>query len=167
MAKRIVTKIGNVFLVKFENSQRYFQYVANDMTMLNSSVIRIFKKHYPLNSFPNLTEVVKDEIDFYAHTVLRWGIELGFWEKVGKEGVVGEINVLFRRSLDCGIKQGEEPVKISQNWDVWRINDECFTRVGKLVGENRKSEIGVVMDAESIVHRLRTGEYDGFYPSFE
>ncbi|MDR1181545.1 MAG: hypothetical protein LBL13_06175 [Bacteroidales bacterium] len=47
------------------------------------------------------------------------------------------------------------------------INGEKFTRVGKLNGENRKAEIGVVINPTSIVHRLRTGEYDIFYPDFE
>ncbi|MDR2914062.1 MAG: hypothetical protein LBV74_04415, partial [Tannerella sp.] len=76
-------------------------------------------------------------------------------------------HILFRDTNDCGCKVGEEPVRISNKWYVWHINDENFTRVGKLVGENRKSEIGIVMDAESIVHRMRTGKYDGFYPDFE
>ena len=43
--KRIVTKIGNVFSVKLnESKKKYFQYVANDIYQLNSSVIRVFKK---------------------------------------------------------------------------------------------------------------------------
>ena len=43
MAKRIVTKIGYVFCVEIDNKYKcFFQYVANDMTQLNSSVIRVF-----------------------------------------------------------------------------------------------------------------------------
>lgn len=43
--KRVLTKIGDVFEVKIdETSKKYFQYIANDMTQLNSDVIRGFKK---------------------------------------------------------------------------------------------------------------------------
>jgi len=50
---------------------------------------------------------------------------------------------------------------------VWHIGDEDFTRVGKLEGENRNAEIGVVMDPVSIVSRVKTGVYGGFFPGFE
>jgi hypothetical protein len=163
MAKRIVTKIGNVFLVKLENCQRYFQYVANDMTMLNSSVIRAFKEQYTLGSTPNLNEVVKGEIDFYAHTVLRWGIELDFWEKIGKEEVIGEVDILFRDSLDYG----ENTNTISERWQVWHINDPDFTYVGKLKGRNREAYVGCVIPPIDIYNRIKTGKYSYYYPCFE
>ena len=50
MTKRIITKIGDIFCVEVDNDYKcYFQYVANDMTVLNSSVIRVFAKHYPID----------------------------------------------------------------------------------------------------------------------
>ena len=49
MAKRIVTKIGDVFCSEIDGQcKRFFQYFAIDSTMLNSSVIRVFKQHYPM-----------------------------------------------------------------------------------------------------------------------
>ena len=72
MAKRIVTKIGDVFCVEVDNEYKcFFQYVANDMTVLNSSVIRVFKEHYPIDYKPNLDEIVRGNVHFYAHTILR------------------------------------------------------------------------------------------------
>jgi len=166
---RVYTTIGDLFFVKIdENSKKYFQLIAYDLTQLNSDVIRAFKKVYPVDANPVLSEIVKDEIEFYAHYVTKWGVKLGYWEKAGHVKEVGAFDkVLFRGTNDYGCKAGEKPVKISDKWYVWHINDEKFTRVGKLVGENRKAEIGIVMDPESIVHRLRTGEYDGSYPGFE
>ena len=71
--KRIVTKIGDVFCAEIDGEfKAYFQYVANDLTQLNSSVIRVFKKRYPMDYVPVIEEIVKDEVLFYAHTVLRW-----------------------------------------------------------------------------------------------
>ena len=43
--KRIVTKIGDIFQIKVDDIHaKYFQYIANDKTELNSDVIRVFKK---------------------------------------------------------------------------------------------------------------------------
>lgn len=165
---RVIIKIGDIFSVKLDdNSKKYMQYVANDLTQLNSDVIRAFKKIYPIDSNPDLAEVVRGEVDFYAHCVVKWGVKLGFWEKVGKVSDVGKVEVIFRGTNDYGHKLGEEPIKISHNWYVWKINDERFTRVGELVGEDQKSEIGIVVSPDAIVHRMKTGKYDFVYPGYE
>ena len=45
------TKIGDVFSAKTnENTKKYFQLIAYDLTQLNSDVIRVFKEQYPINS---------------------------------------------------------------------------------------------------------------------
>ena len=78
MAKRIVTKIGDVFCVEVEGKWKgYFQYIANDQSCMNSSTIRIFKKKYPLDDSPAIDDIVRDEVLFYAHTVLKFGIQDG------------------------------------------------------------------------------------------
>jgi hypothetical protein len=129
---------------------------------LNSDVIRAFKKVYHIDSNPELSEIVKGEIEFYAYCITKWGIKLGYWKKVRNIADVGKIDhILFR---DCG-DYGNPQIKVSQDWWVWKINEEQKW-VGKLAGENQKAEIGIVMDSDSIVHRMRTAEYNGFYPSY-
>jgi hypothetical protein len=91
MGKRTIIKLGDIFIVKFEEYQKYFQYVADDMTQLNSRVIRVFKEKYPLGSIQDLMVVAKGEIDFYAHTMVNPGIKLGFWEKAGNVPVLGKL----------------------------------------------------------------------------
>ena len=166
---RANTKIGDVFSVKIDDgSKKYFQLIAFDLTQLNSDVIRAFKKAYSANENPDLSEIVNGEVEFYAHCVTKSGVKLGLWEKVGHVKEVGSLNhILFKDTNDCGCKEGEEPVRVSEKWYVWRINDDDFTRVGKLVGENRKAEIGVVVNPYDIVERMKTGKYDFFYPDFE
>lgn len=40
MGKRIVTKIGDVFCIEIDGKYKcFFQYIANDLEQLNSSVI--------------------------------------------------------------------------------------------------------------------------------
>lgn len=165
---RTNTKKGDFFSVKIDDrSKKYFQYIVSDLTQLNSDVIRAFKKLYPINANPDLSEIVNGEVDFYAHCVTKLGVKMGFWEKVGNVTDVGKIDhILFRDTNDAGSKPGEQ-VKVSNKWYVWHINDNDFTRVGKLEGENRKAEIGIVISPDSIVHRMQTGKYDFVYPEFE
>ncbi len=125
---RTITKIGDVFSVKLDdNRKKYFQYVANDLTQLNSDVIRAFKKTYSINPNPDLSEIVTDEVEFYAHCVTKWGIKLGLWERVGNIANVGKVEVVFRDSEDYGNPE----IKVSYGWWIWKINEEQ-KRVGKL-----------------------------------
>ena len=159
---RTNTKTGDVFSVKIDNSsKKYFQYIVSDLTQLNSDVIRAFKKVYPLNANPDLSEIVKGYVEFYAHCVTKLGLKMGCWEKVGNIADVGNFDeVLFRSS-------GDNPqMKVSQNWWIWKINEEQKL-IGKLEGENKKSEIGSVIPPDSIVHRMQTGKYDFVYPEYE
>nr|NQU91950.1 hypothetical protein [Bacteroidota bacterium] len=155
--KRANSKIGDVFSVKIDgHSKKYLQYIVNDLTQLNSDIIRAFIAVYPIDAIYDLSEVVNGEVEFYAHCVTKLGIKLGFWERVGNIANVGKIDhILFRDSSDYGNPQ----IKISHNWWIWKINEEQ-RQIGKLEGVNQKAEIGLVINPESIVHRMRTGEYD-------
>lgn len=169
MAKRVNTKIGDIFSVPInETEKRYMQLIAFDETQLNSDVIRAFKKIYPVNEKPNLEEIVNGGIFFYAHCVTKFGVKFNLWESVGNSQNVGNIqDILFRGSSDSGHRRGDEPIKISQNWYVWRINDAKFTHVGKLEGDYKKAELGVIVNPYDIVDRMKTGNYNFFYPDFE
>lgn len=166
---RVNTKIGDVFSVKLnENSRKYFQLIAYDLTQLNSDVIRVFKTVYPTNANPDLSDIVNGEVEFYAHCVTKFGIQFEQWEKIGSIKNIGRTDhILFRGTGDYGTMVGEEPIKTSSNWYVWRINDRDFTNVGRLKGDNRKAEIGLIINPYSIVARIKTGKYDIFYPDFE
>ena len=164
---RVYTKIGDVFSVKIdENNKKFFQLIAFDLTQLNSDVIRAFKNIYSINENPNLSEIVNKDVEFYAHCVAKWGVKMNLWEKVGNTTEIGDItHILFRGTSDSGSKPGEQ-VKVSYKWYVWNINGK-FRDVGKLVGENRKAEIGTVVNPYDIVERIKTGKYSFFYPDFE
>jgi len=163
------TKIGDVFSVRINNtSKKYFQYVISDLTQLNSDVIRVFKKVHPIKSNPDLSEIVSGEVEFYAHCVTKLGLKMNLWKKVGNTNEVGNTtDILFRDTNDYGSKVGEKPIRVSQNWHVWRINDKDFTRIGKLDGENKKAYIGIVMNPLGIMEILKGNKYPINYPDFE
>ncbi|MDE6787536.1 MAG: hypothetical protein K2J46_10935, partial [Muribaculaceae bacterium] len=164
MAKRIVTKIGDVFCVEVDNAyKRYFQYFCNDMTQLNSSVIRVFKKRYQMDYKPKPEDIVKDEVDFYAHTILRNGIEDGLWYKVGK--AKGEFEEeknkpLFGMCDDIEYVNGDIiKVDPDNKWYIWKIN--CpFQAIGKLPEKYRDLvDWGPVKADVDIVNRIKYGYY--------
>jgi hypothetical protein len=162
------TKIGDVFSVEMEGGGRkYFQLIAFDLTQLNSDVIRVFKKIYPINAAPELNEIVNGKIEFYAHCITKLGLKMSLWKKIGNSAEIGAVtNVLFRGTSDYGKWIEGEPIKISREWYVWNVN-ERFRDVGTLTGENRKAEIGIVVNPHDIVERMRLGKYSFFYPDFE
>ncbi|HEX4535428.1 MAG TPA: hypothetical protein VH140_00660 [Candidatus Acidoferrum sp.] len=158
---RIRTKIGDVFSVPLEGvGNKYFQYIANDLTQLNSDVIRAFVKTYPTNSSPDLPEAVKGDVDFYAHVVIKWGIKMNLWQKVGNVSYSERLDVLFRSSRDSGKR-----IETSHDWRIWRINEK-FQNIGKLEGDYRNAEIGIVVSPPDVVERMKTGKYEFVYPGY-
>lgn len=166
---RVKTKIGDVFVVNIDNyNKKYFQLIAYDLTQLNSDVIRAFKKTYPIDANPDLREIVNEEVGFYSHCITKLGLKMNLWKNVGNiEDVGNTSDILFRDTNDYGLKIGEDPIKISNNWYIWRINDKSFTHVGKLRGENQKAEIGLIINPLGIIELLKGNKYPVNYPEFE
>lgn len=162
MAKRIITKIGDIFCAEINDQyKRYFQYIINDIEMLNSSVIRVFKTRYPMDYEPIMGNIVKDEVEFYAHTILRFGILYNAWYKVGNYAEIGNYShVWFRTSRDYGDK-----VETSERWDVWRINEPPIY-LGKLTEAFQQAELGGVIPYVDIINRLISGSYIYKYPGY-
>jgi len=158
MAKRIVTKIGNIFCVEIDQQyKKFLQYVANDMSMLNSSVIRVFKRKYPIDWKPDMDIIVNDEVGFYSHTVLSAGIHNNVWYKVGTNKNVGDTeNIMFRL-----FKEGDAShLKKSYNWYVWYINKE-YIDVGEMTKKYKHLDIGYVYPYIDIITKIKTGKYRG------
>ena len=89
------------------------------------------------------------------------------WDVWGNSQELGKLNdVLFRGTSDSGSRPGEQ-ILVSNKWYIWKINDLNFTSVGKLEGENRKAELGVVVNPYDIKDRMITGSYNFFYPGYE
>jgi len=162
MAKRIVTKIGDVFCVEVDGKyKQFFQYIANDMTQLNSSTIRVFQKEYPMEYKPVVDEIVKDEVMFYAHTVLKFGIQEGVWYKVGKSkelGLDGLSKVLFGTPLPSRYEDGKMmDFDYLGNWVVWKVN-KPWLRIGELKEKDAHLiEEGSVMPYTEIAERIKYG----------
>jgi len=156
-------KIGDLFCVNLNDINKgYFQFIGNDLTQLNSNVIKVFKHQFPNDANPRDEILAREPVLFYAHTLIRAGIKLGFWERVGNATIFGACDVLFRSSSDVGNKD----VKISHNWWVWKMNDKQ-QRVGSLENSGLVTEVGRVVAPHNIVFRMKNGEYNFVYPRFQ
>lgn len=154
--KRVVTRIGNIFCVEIDQQYKcYFQYVANDWTQLNSTVIRVFKKRYSLESNPTMDEIVNDEVSFYAHTILRVGLYFNAWYKVGTSKNVGNTeNIMFRWYKDVNYSNRTK----SYNWKIWKISEPTLF-VGEMNDEYRKYNLGIIFSYDNIVSKIATGKF--------
>jgi len=156
MVKKIITKIGDIFCVEVDNDYKcFFQYVANDMTVLNSSVIRVFAKHYPIDYIPVFEEIVNEKVYFYAHTILRFGILYHAWYKVGKHSNIGNTDeIIFRMYNDIGNYNREK----SYDWVIWKINQKQEF-IGEMSEKYSNIDLGIVLTYEDIVSKIKTGKY--------
>lgn len=153
---------NDIYRINIENNKcKYFHYIDVDDTQLGSHVIRVFKSTYNMNDEIDVNQIINDEIDFHAHVVIHWGIKMGLWKKYGRVKGKYEVKTLFRQSADYGNPE----IKYSNEWSVWRINED-LQYVGKLEGENRKAEIGIVVAPHNIYDRVKTGKYNFSYPKF-
>ena len=148
MKKRIVTKKGDVFCINISNQYKYyFQYVADDASQLNSSVIRVFKKKYPIDCSLNIDDIVRGEVFFYAHTILRIGILANLWEKIGIHLDLGDTeNIMFKIFAD--------------SWYIWKIGCSHI-KMDKLTTNQENYSSGEVFSPNTLIKRIKQISGDG------
>ena len=161
-----MARIGDVFSVELDNgNNKYFQFIVRDRLQLGSEVIRGFRKQYPIDSPIDLSGIVNDEIEFYAHCLINVGIRHGFWKKVGSVACLDNLSdVMFRDTDDIGTKVGEERIKVSEKWYVWKLDDAKTTRIGKLEGEYQNAYFGIVYNPKDIIKLMKGEKNPGNYP---
>ncbi len=154
--KRVITRKGDVFCVEIDSQYKvYLQYVAVDMTMLNSTVIRVFKTKYSIDSDEDIETIVNDDIWFYAHTMLQVGLKGNYWYKCGKSKNIGNPeSIMFRIPEEGDLSI----ITVSHNWDIWKINKE-MQWVGNLTEDLKKIDLGDVFSPIFIYEKIKYGEY--------
>jgi hypothetical protein len=171
MAKRIVTKPGFVYSANIDGKyKRYFQYICKDASNLYSEVIKVFKPVYPIEASPDLEHVVKEDVLFYAHTIICIGIHEGIWKKEGKQPVDNDelSSILFgSANLVISPTEGGLTYKIPRsfrinpprNWYVWKVNGERIFYENLPTSLYDKLELGDVYSFRTILSRMKYGVY--------
>jgi len=139
---------------------------------MNSSTIRVFQKEYPIEYKPVVDDIVKDEVMFYAHTVLKFGIQEGVWYKVGKSvdlGLEGLNKVLFGIPLPSKYGNEDEMMGFGYlgNWVVWKVN-KPWLRIGELKEKDAHLvEFGAVTSYPGIFERIKLGYLRTMIPDYK
>ncbi len=163
MAKRLTVKEGDVFEVPLEgNKKGYFQFIMLDLTQLNSEVIRIFKNRYEANESPGLESIIKDEVQCYAHVVVKFGVKMNLWGKAGNVAIEPNIEAPYFRMADDDDDPNVQR-KVSSRWRVWQVGED-FQFVGKLNDKYRKYDIGLVLNPYDIIELFKGNKILEFYP---
>lgn len=170
--KRVVTRVGDIFCVEFpDNTKGYFQFIAIDRFQLGSPIIRAFRTHYQKDANIDVEDIIKDKIDFYAHTFLRPGLKNGTWTKIGKSkelGVEGLKNIYFGTAKDTLMDESSFKVidvDPMEHWTIWKYDEERKD-IGILPEKYHKCiEPGYVEPFCEIAMRMYKGYYT--YTSFE
>ncbi|MQA21909.1 hypothetical protein [Rugamonas rivuli] len=145
-------KIGDIFLVETEQGNRYFQYLGNDSTQLGGNIIVVFVGTFENGSI-DVAEMSSQPIEFFAITTISLGLKMQLWRHAGNALPIEHCHILFRDTNDYGNPE----LASSDDWWVWSPNTKS-KHVGPLVGENRKSYIGVLAAPTNIADRLKTGK---------
>ena len=151
MTKRVKsTKVGDIFeFVINSDEKRYLQYIISDMSQLNSDVVRVFKRKYPLTEKPSLQIILEDDILCYFHCDSKAGIIKNKWSLYGNDPNVGVIkNVFFRTPLNP--KNMHDPTTVG--WIVWPINGEK-KYIELLNNEQKLYGLGYIFPVD-LVHQL-------------
>lgn len=155
-------KVGDLFVVTCGEFQKYFQYIGDDSSQLNSNVIRIFVGRFFEGNPVSLAELEASGVDIYAHVMLKVGEKLGYWKRKSAADAPPVNEVIFRDTNDYG----NPSICVSSDWWVWAPN-QPRRHVGRLSENLLGAHIGIVISPDQIVKRMCTGSFQFVYPSPE
>lgn len=152
-------KVGDLFSVTYGESEKYFQYLGDDSTQLNSNVIRAFVGKFSIGQIVSLQELENSGVDFFAHVMLKLGEKIGCWTRRGNAAAPSFNEIVFRDTNDYGNPE----IKISNDWWVWTANKPS-KHIGRLTSQFIDSHIGIVISPDQIVKRMESGRFQFVYP---
>ncbi len=165
MNKRIIVRKGDIFKADLGNGRaKYLQYVMLDPAEMNSEVIRVFNYESKIDEIPDLQEVIRSGVDFFAHVVVKWGVQMGLWKKVGNIPIEKDFVPPYFRDVplhDKYIRNGKIQFCKTNDWVAWQAGQSFEDRksIGKLTKETKKYNRGGIMPPVQIIERMKTGSY--------
>lgn len=157
-----MSRIGEVYRVKYKDYIRYFQFVAIDQTTLNSDVIAVFNHKSENSEDISLDKIVVSGVEFFTHTTINAGVKQKLWKKVGKTEVVDYSEALFKTAYYKDHLPDIEPFEANSyhSWVIWHVSGE-WQHIGADIDKYPQAELGAVYPPEDIVYRIEHGRYDG------
>lgn len=163
MGKRVTINTGDIFRVDLDNGKsRFLQYVMLDPSEMNSEVVRIFKYESKQTEEAELKDVVKSGVDFYVHVVVKLGIQLGIWTKVGNLPIENGFEPPRFRDvtpITDFIVNGQVQYCETDAWVAWQAGQEFEDRktIGKLNERTEKYYLGGIISPYNILKWMKEG----------
>lgn len=149
---RAYKRINDIFEVELPECKRYFQYLQSDASLLGGNVIAIFEKKYDKSESPAKEDIVIGPVEYYCHTNINFGVELGLWRKYGNAPACSDINEIFFRNYV------DESIVGVQCWHVWKINQRLLS-YKKLPRRFSNAYITYPFSPDSVYHKIRYGSF--------
>ncbi len=166
MAKRTVTRIGDIFCAEIDNEYKcYFQYVGKDSEQLGGALIRVFRKRYPLDANPDMMEIINGEIGFHTITFIQVGTKLGAWYKVGKAPILYQeylTDIIFGDPRNMISPDGTLETYYVDPFEHWfvRTFNTPFKDIGRLPNSLKECiEWDGVHPYSAIIERMKYGYF--------
>lgn len=159
MKKNHKAKPGDIFKIPVESEVYYLQYLMNDYSLFNSNVVRAFNYKSNVNEIIDLKELVQKEVKFIAHTMIKGGVKLCNWEKIGNIPIDETFEPPTFRATDDVFSE----VKKSNKWFVWKAGEQ-ERKIGKLNNEFKSLPYGTIYHPIDITEWLKTGSHGFMYP---
>lgn len=130
---------------------------------MNTQVIRVFKTIYSHEYNPSIKEIVNDEIDFYAHTIVSAGIKDNVWYKIGTSNDCGLDKldkITFALYFTVDELTGLPLLQANgSQWKIWKPNERIIWSNDINDLSPKYLEIGSILPIHQIVNRLINGYY--------
>ena len=153
---------GDLFRVPLkEDKCSFLSYICDDASQLNSNVVAACRNRFSVHEKPGYAEITSGGVEFYAHVVIRHGINNRLWEFYSRGTPLTSPISAFRTSSDFGNPEIEK----STSWWVWKIGQKMLSADGDLA-RLCDTEIGIVIAPQHIVERMETGKYGFVFPKF-
>lgn len=169
MVQSVNVRIGDIFCAEIEGwFKRFFQFVGKDVENLNSAVIRVFERTYPMEEQPDVAQILDDRTEFYTHTFVQPGLKARAWYKVGHAKETGEKelrHVLFANFIDRELlSERKLDAHIEGIWRCWHFGEEAKEYAKPPLKKEEQLEGGAVYSYVYILPRLKYGIFPRYEP---
>ncbi len=147
---RVYKRINDIYEVELPDCKRYFQFLGSDSSLLGGNVIAIFRDRHDKSASPEVNDIIKGPVEYYSHTNINYGVELGLWKKYGNAPACNDLSrIYFRNYVD------ERNI-----WHIWRANEKLLS-FAKVPYKFRKAYITYLFPPHCVCHKFMYGRFLG------
>lgn len=147
---RVYKRINDVYEVELPDCKKYFQFLQSDISWFGGNVIAIFSNRYDKSELPDINDIVKAPVEYYCHTNINFGVELGLWKKYGNAPSCTDLSKIYFRNY----------VDEKSCWHIWRVNDELQSFY-EIPFQFRDSYVTYLFNPNCVYHKIRYGKFLG------